>query len=117
MVLNGGIFGGLPLVIIALRSASLIFWTSSEAKSLVFSASFPLPSGPWQAAHLALKVASVAAVSAFTGELSGPTPASRAAPTAIARRVFLVVCILLSLRWFRLVIGDLTSSQSFERSF
>src|SRR6266850_853180 len=48
----------LPLLIASLKSSSLIFFTSSEAKSFTFRALpvavSPLPSTPWHAAHLAL---------------------------------------------------------------
>jgi len=44
--LVGGIFGGLPFVMVPPRSASLFFWTSAEAKSGVFIDALPLPSAP-----------------------------------------------------------------------
>src|ERR1700682_3488108 len=52
-----GIFP-LPLLIASLKSSSLIFFTSSEAKSFTFIALpvgvSPLPSTPWHAAHFCL---------------------------------------------------------------
>src|SRR5215831_8208241 len=94
MVLYAGI-GLFPLVIIAARSASLIFCTSAELQSRVFIAGLPLPSAPWHPAHLALNVASAAATSALAGLLTRNVPTRSAAVSAAAPRFFMVVCMLL----------------------
>src|SRR5438067_3025177 len=77
----------LPELMAANKSASLIFWTSSEEKSFTFIilpvAVSPLPSGPWQPAHFALYVASAAAESAFAGALRKTIVASTTAITVI----------------------------------
>src|SRR5579862_4536648 len=79
--------GALPLVMASVRSASLIFCTSSDAKSFAFLdfpvGVWPLPSAPWHIAHFDLYVASAAAVSAFAGAPSTEIAAT-SAPAAIS---------------------------------
>src|SRR5215831_2554111 len=97
-VLNAGILP-LPVLIAAVKSASLIFWTSSEAKSFTFIifpvAVSPLPSGPWHIAHFALYVASAAA-SAFAGALRNAMVASATATAMIPAIQLVVFRIFLS---------------------
>src|SRR5580692_3870373 len=95
--LNGGIIGGLPFVIAAARSASLIFCISAEVQSCVFIAALPLPSAPWHAEHLALNSASPAAVSAFAGALNRPAPAMSVPANTSVPSFFIFVCMLLPL--------------------
>src|SRR5690242_8252967 len=61
--------------------------------SVVFMASLPLPSAPWHPAHLALNVASPAAVSAFAGALSRHVPAKSIPTNVSVPSCFIFVCM------------------------
>src|ERR1700757_4354097 len=61
--------------------------------SVVFMASLPLPSAPWQPAHLALNVASPAAVSAFAGALNRHAPANSVPTNVSVPSCFIFVCM------------------------
>src|SRR5271165_1861318 len=60
----------LPLVMASARSVSDIFCTSAEVKSwapIFFPIAEPVPSAPWQAAHLALNVSAAPSARADRG--------------------------------------------------
>src|SRR5512144_2434163 len=83
--------GFLPFSMAAVRSASDCFCTSSEARSLTFmflpAGVSPLPSAPWQEAHLDLYTSAVASAANAETDIAK----ARARTTSDARKIVLIL--------------------------
>src|SRR5271157_5187781 len=90
----------LPFVMASVRSASDIFWTSAVVKSwtpIFFPIAEPVPSAPWQPAHLDLKVADASCAPADSEKLR--TTANAVAIVNSLTSILFIFKLHSSIRW------------------